>query len=408
MRRGQRVTKAISGMLALAVVLVTVWAAGALLSPVPVLEAREQPPSLDAVGVDPAALALPAAGSSAVIAGAGDPVSAGDPAARPIAGIAKVVLAHVVLDASPLEPGALGPSTTITADDVTRLRALQASSVRTVPVVAGQAWTQYDLLAASVIGSGNNVAEVLAASVFGTVDGYLLAAAEWLAENALDDTVVVDPTGIGSGNVATAADMARLAQLTVADPVLLDLLITRPTASASVGSWSDNAAFPGGTGALGAATTYTDAAGVCTLLVVPIGETYAGVALLGQPDYPTAEAGVAGVLPGLATALQPLTIIEAGDPVGELVADWGQRTDLVATEAVTIIALDATGVELDYVLDERRTALRGTTIGRLTVTTPTSEQTVRLETATTITEPGVAWRFADPFTVLDRWLGESG
>ncbi len=400
--------KTISGMLALAVVLVTVWAAGALLSPVPVLEAVEQPPALDAVGVDPAALALPATGSSAVIAGSGDPVAGGETTARPIAGLAKVVLAHVVLDRAPLEVGSLGPTTAIDADDVQRLRALQASSVRTVPVVSGQAWTQYDLLAASIIGSGNNIAEVLAASVFGTVDGYLLAAAEWLAENGLDDTVIVDPTGIGSGNVATAADMARLAQLTVADPVLLDLLISRPTASASVGSWSDNAAFPGGTGALGAATTYTDAAGVCTLLIVPVGENYAGVALLGQPDYPTAEAAVGALLPGLATALQPVTIIEAGDAVGELVADWGQRTDLVATEAVTIVALDTTGVELGYELDERRTALRGTTIGRLTVTTPTSEQTVRLETATTITEPGVAWRFADPFTVLDRWLAEQG
>ena len=396
-------------MLAVSLVLVTVWAAGALLSPVPVLAAEQRPPSLDALGADPAALALPAAGASSVIAGGGNPVSGGETAALPIAGLAKVVLAHVVLERSPLEAGTLGPTTAIVADDVQRLRALQASSVRTVPVVAGQAWTQYDLIAASTIGSGNNIAEVLAVSVFGTLDGYIIAAEEWLAENGLADTVVVDPTGIGSGSVATAADMARLAQLTVAQPVLLDLLLMRPTAASGTGTtWSDNAAFPGDSGALGAATTYTDAAGVCTLLIVPVGESYAGVALLGQPDYPTAEAAVADLLPGLLTALQPVTIIEAGDVLAELVADWGQQTDLVATDAVTIVALDEGAIEFGYVFDEQRTVLRGASVGRLTVTTPTGEQTVRLETASTITEPGIAWRFADPFTVLDRWLGEGG
>jgi hypothetical protein len=30
---------------------------------------------------------------------------------------------------------------------------------------------------------------------------------------------------------------------------------------------------------------------------------------------------------------------------------------------------------------------------------------VRLEASGTITEPGVAWRFADPVTVLTRWFG---
>ena len=75
--------------------------------------------------------------------------------------------------------------------------------------------------------------------------------------------------------------------------------------------------------------------------------------------------------------------------------------DRLDTSAALVKALDASAADA-------RTALRGTTMGRLTVTTPTSEQTIRLETATTITEPGVAWRFADPFTVLDRWLGETG
>jgi len=409
MRRGQRVKRFLSGMLALGMVLVTVWAAGALLSPVPVLVAEQRPPSLDALGMDGGVLALPVTGASAVIAGTGSPLSGGEAAALPIAGLAKVVLAHVVLDRAPLEPGAPGPATAITAEDVQRLRALQASSVRTVAVAGGQVWTQFDLIAATVIGSGNNTAEILAVSAFGTLEGYLLAAGEWLAENGLADTIVVDPTGIGSGSIATAADMARLAQLTVAQPVLLDLLLQRPTAAPTTGTtWSDNAAFPGGTGALGAATTYTDAAGVCTLLILPVGDSYAGVILLAQPDYPTAEAAVALLIPQVTTALQPVPLIDAGAVVGELVADWGQRTDLVTTDPVTIVALDASAVEFDYALDTQRTVLRGASVGRLTVTTPTGDQTVRLETTTTITEPGVAWRFADPFTVLDRWLGETG
>ena len=48
-----------------------------------------------------------------------------------------------------------------------------------------------DLLAATVIGSGNNIAELLMLEVFGGLDAYTAAASSWLDSVGLADTAVV-------------------------------------------------------------------------------------------------------------------------------------------------------------------------------------------------------------------------
>jgi len=96
--------------------------------------------------------------------------------------------------------------------------------------------------------------------------------------------------------------------------------------------------------------------------------------------------------------------VEIGDVVGELRSEWGRSVDLIALEPATILTLDAAAVEATIEVAERRSVLGGMSIGRLELRTPSGTQSVRVETAGAIGEPGIAWRFADPLTVLDRWL----
>lgn len=392
--------RTISSLFAFALVLVTVYAAGALLSPIPPLTAELR--DLTAAAPAAPAIVLPETGASAVALPAGAPLTGGSADPAPMAGLAKLVLALVAIDEAQLAPGAVGPTTTIDAADLQRQRGLQASGVRVVPVAAGETWTTRDLLVASVIGSGNNSAELLAETVFGSVDAYVTAATAWLTENGMPDTVIVDATGLNRANVATAADLGRLAQLVAADPTLSGVLQERPLTAAGQ-RFDDNAAI-GIEGVLGAANSYTDAAGVCMMMLVPVGDVLVGAVLTGQPGYDVANAAVEALVPAIQAGAQPLPIVAVGDVVGELNSDWGRTVDLIAVESATILAFDATEVETSIDLAERRTVLTGTNIGRLEIATAAGTQSVRLETAGAIGEPGIAWRFADPFTVLDRWI----
>jgi D-alanyl-D-alanine carboxypeptidase len=194
-----------------------------------------------------------------------------------------------------------------------------------------------------------------------------------------------------------------LAQLVAADETLSGVLRERPLTAAGQ-RFDDNAAI-GVEGVLGAANSYTDAAGVCMVMLVPVGEVLVGAVITGQPGYDVANAAAAALVPGIQAGAQPLPIVAVGDVVGELTSDWGRTVDLIAVESATILTFDATEIETSIDLTERRSVLSGTNIGRLEITTSAGTQSVRLESAGAISEPGIAWRFADPLTVLDRWIG---
>ncbi|MDO8338010.1 MAG: hypothetical protein Q7T15_07120 [Microcella sp.] len=403
MEPARRVARTISSLFALLLVLATVYAAGALLSPIPPLTPLEREFDTTALDAGAASIVLPEAGATAVALPEGEPIAGGSADTLPIAGITKLVLALVAIEEAELEPGRTGPTLVIDQADLQRQRGLQASGIRVVPVSLAESWTVRDLLIATVIGSGNNTAELLAEAVFGTTDAYVERASAWLTENGMPDTVVVDATGLNRANVAPVRDLGVLAQLTAADPVLADLLRERPL-TANGARFDDNAAVAPSLGVLGATNSYTDAAGVCFVMLVPVGEVLVGAVMIGQPGYDAANAALQTLVPSIQAGVRPLAVVEVGDVVGELTSDWGRTVDLIAVEPASVLAFDAGEVDTRLVLDERRTVLRGQSVGRLEIETPGGTQSVRVETAGAIAEPGIAWRFADPLTVLDRWI----
>lgn len=401
MGAAKKVGRTLSGLTAFAVAVGAVYAAGAMLSPIPQLEIVER--TVETGGEAAAAITLPEAGASAVVLPTGDPLIGGADEARPIAGTARLILAHTVLDREPLEVGRTGDALVIGAAEVARTRELSEAGIRTVPVFVGEAWTRRDLLVAILLGSGNNLAEFLAIDVFGDLGTYQSAARQWLDENELTTTTVADVSGLNPGTTATAADLARLAQLTVAQPVIADIYRVRPSTVSTGASFSDTTTFLPEIGASGFVNTYTDEAGVCILTSVPVAGTTATIALYGQPSYPAAEEALTAVVTALQESLVPTEVVGVGDAVADYVADWDQSAPIVATEAVETTALTPGAVTVTFEIDERRTVLEGTTVGRMTVETGEGHRVVLLEAGGTISEPGIGWRFADPLTVIDRW-----
>ena len=403
MSRARRVTSAI---VALAVVVGTTYGAAALLSPVPRLQAVERPIDLDASWSE--TLTLPESGSTAALTETGSIASAGSADPRPIAGVAKVVLLNVVLATDPLALGSPGPALMIDQQAVDRYRELSAVGARTVAVGFGQTWTRHDLIAATLLGSANNTAELLIDDVFGDLEGYLTAANAWLADQGLTQSTVVDGTGLDAGSRSTADDLARLGQLTIEHPVLGDLLERRPRDTSAGVRFVDQAAFVADAGTIGIVRSYTDAAAVCVLMIVPItvagvGTELVSVAMLGQPSYPQAERAAREIVASLGESVRAVEVISAGQLVAELQSEWGQSTTLVAGSAVTVSSTDLEGLNTRLELAPRSTIVRGTDAGSLVVTARGADQVVRLTSTGGISEPGVAWRFADPLTVIQRW-----
>jgi hypothetical protein len=141
------------------------------------------------------------------------------------------------------------------------------------------------------------------------------------------------------------------------------------------------------------------------LFAVPVGDETIVVTILGQPSYPAAESAASSLAASIREAVRDVEVVAAGGVVGVARSAWGQETELVATESVTVSSteLDGLGVRLETA--SRSTIFRGADAGSLIVTAGGEQQTVRLESTSAITEPGVAWRFADPVTVFGRWFG---
>ena len=140
----------------------------------------------------------------------------------PMASITEVVTALTVLDAHPLGIDEAGPSVTMTAADVALYRAYQAANGKVAPVSAGQVYTQRELLDLTLIESANNYSST-AGEVGIRFGGRLSSRPRSLGRsNDLPSMTIVDSTGLGSGNRATASDLVELGKLALADPLVAD------------------------------------------------------------------------------------------------------------------------------------------------------------------------------------------
>ena len=393
-------------MLALTLVAVVAYGAAALLSPLPQLEITQTftvAANAEVAESWGSGLPLPEAGSTAVEAEGATPVLGGSIEPRPIAGTAKLILAHVVLATEPLQVGSPGAAITIDQAAIDRYRELDAAGARTVTVQFGETWTRRDLIAATLIGSGNNTAELLVNSVFGGADAYRTAARTWLDGLGLADTTVVDGSGLDSASRSTAADLVAVARLTLNDPVLADLFEQRPRETAAGVSFADQSGFLSDLGTIGLSRSYTDAAGVCALFAVTVADQTIVIAMLGQPGYPTAETSASEIIAAVREAVRDVDIVTAGQTIGVAQSDWGQASDIIAVEGITVNSTELENLDLQINANARSTLVAGIDVGNLTVATSGREQVVRLKSTAGIAEPGVVWRFADPVTVIQRW-----
>jgi len=215
----------------------------------------------------------------------------------PIASLAKVMTAYLVLRDHPLRSGQDGPTITLTDADVaeTDRRAGQHESV--VPVAAGEQLTERQALEALLLPSANNIAAVLARWDAGSEN--LFVARMNAAARSLDmaHTSYTDPSGYDDGTVSTAADQVRIVQRAMLLPVFASIVSTPSATLPVAGTVHNTNVLLGQDGFVGVKTGSDDAAGSCfafrAIRWIDGKRTMITGVVLGQPDGAQVAGGLA-------------------------------------------------------------------------------------------------------------------
>jgi D-alanyl-D-alanine carboxypeptidase (penicillin-binding protein 5/6) len=262
--------------------------------------------------------AWPAYGQAAVILTGQRRIHAGpNQHPAPIASVAKVITAYLVLRDHPLRPGEDGPTITLTAADVadTDHRAGQHESV--VPVAAGERLTELQALQALLLPSANNIAEVLAHWDAGSTDRFVARMNATARRLGMTHTRYTDPSGYDDATVSTAADQVHIVDRAMRLPAFASIVATPSVTLPVAGTVHNTNSLLGYDGFVGVKTGSDNAAGGCfafrAIRWIDGKRTVITGVVLGQPGDDQVSAGLVAAdamvrrIAGQRSGDQPLT-----------------------------------------------------------------------------------------------------
>jgi len=253
--RGRRRRRYVLVLLALCLAAITSWKAADALAP-------PHQTSVATGGTTPT-LDWPARGSAAVAVGGGTIRVSGATRPVPIASLAKVMTAVVVLHRHPLSTNDSGFTLTITADDVDDARHRRSEGQSVVTVAAGERLTERQALQALLLPSANNIALVLARVESGSVDDFvddMNAEARRLGMSSTDYT---DPSGYAATTVSTARDQVLLARAAMRIDAFAEIVGEPDATIPEAGVVHNTDTLLGSDGFVGIKTGSDSAAGGC-------------------------------------------------------------------------------------------------------------------------------------------------
>ncbi len=325
--------------------------------------------------------------------------------AAPIGSVAKMMTAYLVLKAHPLGLYSLGPTITVTPQDVTMYQSDAASQQSVMPVVAGEKLTERKLLEGLLIASGNNVATMLADWVGGNTKDFVASMNQSARQIGLTNTHYVSPSGLNPGTVSTASDQVKLAEFLMKIPVFAELVampqMTVPGQSQLDYNYNY---YVGHDGIIGIKTGSTLESGGVFIFAGNriLGDqrftVYGGV--VGQPGTKTASQLVASLQDGkslldaVSGVVSNHTVMKSGSVVGTVTAPWQPAVNLVTTKPVSLLGWGGMAYRVHLRLKPvtAHVIAANSVVGALTVATGSQTITVPVATESSLKEPSLAWR----------------
>ncbi|WP_110590082.1 D-alanyl-D-alanine carboxypeptidase [Microbacterium suaedae] len=377
------------------------------------------PPTVAAAEVDPhagptAAMPWPSDGQAAVLVEGTDQIltSATDEnpeTAGPMASLTKVITVMTLLERQPLALGEDGPAYEFGYLDQQEANALRWSNESALDVPIGETLTYYQLLEGILMGSAGNYANKLVDALWeGDRDAYLTDALSWLQSNGIQDTMVVDATGISPDNRSTPTSMVKVSQIALQHPVVAQIVAQDSVELPGAGLVENSNPLMGEDGIVGIKTGHLDEWNVksynlTTAKNVDLGgeepiQVYAAV--MGQLDFEAQESVSRDLLDTAALSLQPVDSVTEGTVVATVTTPWGARADIVtdATASLTLWNGEVPELGASYAVEVGDS--EGDEVGTATITGALGSDEVALVTTGDLPRPSLEWRLTHPLELL--------
>ncbi|WP_328513716.1 D-alanyl-D-alanine carboxypeptidase [Streptomyces mirabilis] len=383
----------------LVLLLAVIFAVAQSLRPLPTPTLDLTAESSYTFGGGDASIPWPSSGQGALdVQGIGSFGTSGAQKAAPIASVAKVMTAYLILRDHPIKSG---DGAKIKVDQKAQDQS-DAGDESTVNVHAGDTITQKEALEGVLIASANNVARLLARWDAGSETAFVAKMNAAAKDLGMTNTTYTDPSGLTKTTVSTAADQVKLAKAAMKDASFREVARMMEYTDYKGTRHSNWNHLVGSNNVIGIKTGTTTAAGGNLVFAATkeIGgevRTIVGAVISqgpgGSDNTILGGALAAGdkLIRAAQASLKSATILKKGDVVGYVDDGLGGRTPVVITKDVTAVGWAGLKVKLSFVSSElSHSAKAGTKVGSLTVGDGGSSSAVQVpvELQKDLAEPG--------------------
>ncbi|HEX6453031.1 MAG TPA: hypothetical protein VF060_26675 [Trebonia sp.] len=214
-----------------------------------------------------AAVSWPADGvSAAAISGFGVVDGPGATRPVPIASVAKVMTAYVVLQDHPLPANGPGPDIAVQPSEAAAYPSQARDGDSLVPVAAGETITERQALEALLLPSADNMAWILARWDAGSQAAFVARMNATARRLGMTGTSYTDPSGLDPSTASTPADQVRLGVAALRVPALAAIAAMPTAVVPEAGVVRNYNTLLGQDGIVGLKTGSMQAAGGCVVI----------------------------------------------------------------------------------------------------------------------------------------------
>ncbi|MFE7572619.1 D-alanyl-D-alanine carboxypeptidase family protein [Streptomyces sp. NPDC057539] len=343
----------------------------------------------------------PAEGQGAVeVEGVGTIGMYGQQKPAPIASVAKVMTAYVILKDHPITGEQVGPEIEV---DKKAGEEANRPDESTAPIREGQEFTQKQMLQLLMIPSGNNAARLLARWDAKSESAFVEKMNAAAKDLGMTNTTYTDPSGLESSTVSTATDQLKLGKAVMQNDVFreivnlpqveipgIDNLIINNNSillEPGVSGIKTGSSTPAGGNLLWSANTIVDGQNRRIIGMV-----------MGAQDavklWDKLELAIQNSLKLIKSAqdgVTSATVVKKGDVVGYVDDGLGGRTPVVSTKDLKAVGWGGLQVKLDLTEGKEpvpHTAASGTVVGEVTVGTGAGRVSAPVALQEELAEPG--------------------
>jgi D-alanyl-D-alanine carboxypeptidase (penicillin-binding protein 5/6) len=383
----------------------------------------------------------PAGGQGAVaIPALGYSEQSGPEQPVPIASLAKMTTAVVVLRDHPVPLGSSGPTITITPDEAAQFDVNLANNETNIPLQTGESLTELQLLEALLNQSADDVAYTLAVWDAGSQQAFVTKMNALASSLGAVHSHYVDASGFDPQSVSTAADTLRVAAAGMAIPTFASVAGMPTVNLPGIGTVHNIVTEIGTDGIIGVKSGYTSQASGCmvlagfrsvggrtvlvlasalglrepapapppsatapsaavpTTLAAPTTTTTTAPYSALEAQYPLRYAGpiVEHLLDASEAAIVPVPVVTAGHTVGAASAEWGgvrRVVPVVAAQDAWLLGVPGQRVVATTASMTPSGAKTGAgSVGTLRFSLGSQAETVPVRLVRRVPDPGWWWK----------------